>query len=195
MTEISNEENKIPEFKQIIEKHSDEELRKVLKKRKLYQKEAAEFAVEEALKRGLIFSEQDLFASEFQHEPESFSFFPAIENEKTRAKFKKSITRWLTISGALPMVWGGIMIFKTQSIEGILIFLFGVTWSLISFKLMRSVNMKLITVLLLLLILVVGYFVKIFIAMNYVKWIDVLFSVIALGYIAYSIGFLSRLKD
>ncbi len=195
MTEKSNDENQIPEFKQIISGYSDEELRKVLKKRKLYQKEAAEFAVEEAIKRGLIFSEQDLFAPEFQHEPEKFTLFPVVENKKAREKFRKSITRSLIILGTLPMVWGGMMIFKTQSIEGILIFLFGVSWSLISFKLMQSVNMKLINFLFLLLIVVVGYFVKIFVTMNYLKWIDVLFSAIVLGFIAYSIGFLGRLKD
>ena len=195
MTEKSSEENQIPEFKRIISNYTDEELRKVLKKRKLYQNDAAEFAIEEAIKRGLIFSEQDLFAREFQPEPEKFSLFPTIENEKVRAKFRKSITRWLMISGALPMVWGGIKIYKTQSLEGILIFVFGVIWSFVSFQLMRSVNKKLITALFLLLVLVTGYFVKIFIYVNFLKLFDVLITTMAVGFIAYGIGFLGKLKD
>ena len=195
MTEKSSEENQIPEFKRIISNYTDEELRKVLKKRKLYQNDAAEFAIEEAIKRGLIFTEQDLFAREFQPEPEKFSLFPTIENEKVRAKFRKSITRWLMISGALPMVWGGIKIYKTQSLEGILIFVFGVVWSFVSFQLMRSVNKKLITAMFLLLALVTGYFVKIFIYVNFLKLFDVLITTMAVGFIAYGIGFLGKLKD
>lgn len=195
MTEKSNEENNIPEFKRIIANYSDEELRKVLKKRNLYQKEAADFAIGEAIKRGLIFSEQDLFAREFQPEPEKFTLFPAVENEKARAKFRKSITRSLILIGALPMVWGGIMIFKTQSIEGIVLFLFGAVWSIISFQLMRSVNTKLIITLFLMLMLVIAYFVKVFISVSFLKMIDVAFTAIVIGFIAYGIGFLSRLKD
>lgn len=195
MTEKSNEENQNSEFKQIIANYSDEELRKVLKKRNLYQKEAADFAVGEAIKRGLIYSEQDLFASEFQPEPEKFTLFPTIENDKARAKFRKSITRSLIITGALPMVWGGIKIFKSQSFEGILLFLFGAAWSIISYQLMRSVNAKLINALFFMLILVVAYFVKVFVSVSFLKMIDVLFTAIVIGFIAYSIGFLGRLKN
>lgn len=195
MTEKSSEENQIPEFKRIISNYTDEELRKVLKKRKLYQNDAAEFAIEEAIKRGLIFSEQDLFAREFQPEPEKFSLFPTIENEKVRAKFRKSITRWLMISGALPMVWGGIKIYKTQSLEGILIFIFGAVWSLISFQLMRSVKISHIILMYFLLSIAIGYLVKIFVSAGYVKIADILIATVAVGFVAYGIGFLNKLKD
>ena len=79
MVEKSNNEIFNNDFEHIIASYSDEELRKVLKKRKLYRKEAADFAIQEAIKRELIYSEQDLFASEFKHEQEKFSVFPAIE--------------------------------------------------------------------------------------------------------------------
>lgn len=195
MTEKSNEENQIPEFRQIIAGYSDEELRKVLIKRELYQKEAADFAVNEAIKRGLIYSEQDLFSKEFQHEPKKFAIFPDIENEELRAKFKRSITRALIILGALPMVWGGIRIYKMQSIEGILLFTAGAVWSIISFKLMQKVNSKLIGSLYLLLVLVVAYFVKIFVEVNFLKVLDVIFVVTAIVFITWGLGFLTRLKD
>ena len=58
MMEKSNEEYQIPEFKRIIASHTDDELRIVLKKRKLYRIEAADFAIQEAIRRGLIYSEQ-----------------------------------------------------------------------------------------------------------------------------------------
>jgi hypothetical protein len=193
--EKSSDEIVVPKFREIIANYSDDELRKVLKKRNLYQKEAADFAIQESIRRGLINSEQDLFAKEFQPEPEKFTLFPSIENEKARSKFKKSITRSLLILGILPMVWGGIKIFETQSIEGILIFIFGVAWSLTSFQLMRSVNIKLNYFMFLLLILAVAYLVKLFIFSHYYNTIDIIFTVVAVGFIFYGIGFLSKLKD
>lgn len=195
MTEKSNEENLISGFRQIIAGYNDEELRKVLIKRNLYQKEAADFAISEAIKRGLIYSEQDLFSKEFQSEPEKFSIFPVVENEKVRAKFRRSITRALIISGALPMVWGGIKIFKTQSTEGIILFIAGSAWSIISFQLMQKINVKLIGTLYLMLFLAVVYFVKIFVAVNYLKVLDVIFASTVIVFIAYGIGFLNKLKD
>ena len=197
MMEISNEENQIPEFKQIITGYTDDELRKELKKRKLYRKEAADFAIQEAIRRGIIYSEQDLFAKEYKAEPEKFSIFPTIENEKARAKFKKSISRSLFILGALPMVWGGIKIFETQGLEEILIFVFGAAWSLTSIQLMRSakLNPKLIYFMFLLAILAFGYLVKIFISSHFINTIDLLISAIAVGFVFYAIGFLGKMKD
>jgi hypothetical protein len=96
MMEKSNIENQVPEFIKIIAGYTDDELRKVLKKRKLYQKEAAEFAIQEAIRRGIIYSDQDLFAKEFKDEPDKFSIFPSIENEKTSTKFKTSIFSFVT---------------------------------------------------------------------------------------------------
>jgi hypothetical protein len=196
MMEKYNDENQNPEFKQIIAGYSDEDIRKVLRKRKYYQKEAADFAIQEAIKRGIIYSEQDLFAAEFNPEPEKFSLFPAIENEKARGKFKKSITRSLIILGALPIVWGGIQIFQTQSLEGILIFIFGVAWSLVSFQLMRLVNIKQVYFMFLLLVLAIAYLVKIFITNPYyLNTFDVLFTVVSVSLVIYGIGFLRKLKD
>lgn len=195
MMEKSNDEIVVPKFREIIANYSDEELRKVLKKRKLYQKEAADFAIEEAIKRGLIFTEQDLFSPEFQQEPGKFTLFPAIENEKARTKFIKSIARSLLILGALPLVMGGMKIFETQSLEGILIFLFGAVWGIVSFQFLRSVKMNQIILMYLLLAVAVGYVVKMFVSAGYAKITDVLFAAITLGLIAYGIEYLHKLKD
>jgi len=195
MMEKSNEENNTPGFKQIIADYTDVELRNVLKKRKLYRKEAADFAIQEAIKRGLIYSEQDLFALEFNHEPEKFSIFPTIENEKARAKFKKSITRSLLVMGVIPVVWGGLRIFEGLIPEGILIFVFGAAWSLTSFQLMRSVNIKLVYFMFFLLALLIAYLVKTMIAANSLTTIDILITTVTVGLVFYGIGFLSKIKD
>jgi len=195
MMEKSNEENDLPGFEQIIEGYTDAELRNVLKKRKLYQKDAADFAIHEAIKRGMIYSEQDLFAREFNHEPEKSSIFPSIENEKARAKFKKSITRSLLVMGVIPLVWGGLRIFEGLIPEGILIFVFGAAWSLTSFQLMRSVNMKLVYFMFFLLALLIAYLVKTMIAANSLTTIDILITTVTVGLVFYGIGFLSKIKD
>lgn len=197
MTEKSNDENQVSEFKKIIAGYSDDELRKVLKKRNLYRIEAADFAIQEAIRRGIIYSEQDLFAKEYKDEPEKFSIFPSIDNEKARRKFKKSISRSLLILGALPMVWGGIKIFETQGLEEILIFIYGAAWSLTSFQLMRSakLNPKLIYFMFLLAILAFGYLIKIYISSHFINTIDLLISAIVVGFVFYAIGFLGKMKD
>lgn len=196
MSEKSNDDKNVPEFKQIIGAYTDEEIRLVLKKRKLYQKDAADFAIQEAIRRGIIYSEQDLFAKEYKHEPDKFSLFPTIENDKARAKFKKSISRSLLILGAIPLVFGGIKIFESQSIEGIVIFVFGFVWSLTSFQLMRrTVDEKLVYLLFLLLALAIGYIVKIYISTHSLHTIDILVTIIGVGFVLYGIGFLKKLKD
>jgi hypothetical protein len=60
---------------------------------------------------------------------------------------------------------------------------------------MRLVNAKLVIALFFMLGLVIAYFVRIFISAGFVKLIDVAFVAIAIGFIAYGIGFLGRLKD
>jgi hypothetical protein len=195
MTEKSSDEINVPKFMEIIANYSDEELRKVLKKRRLYQIEAAEFAVEEAIKRGIINSEQDLLAAEFQPEPRKYSLFPIIENDKIRGKFKKSIARSLLILVVLPLVWGSLKIIESQNMEGILILVFGVSWGLASFKLMHSVNMNLIYFMFAMLLIAVAYIVKIFVYSSSMQTFDIIVSALSVGFVFYGVGFLSKLKD
>jgi len=195
MTEKSNGDTNAPEFKQIIAAHTDDEIRQILKKRKLYQKDAADFAIQEAIRRGIIYSEQDLFAKEYKHEPNKFSLFPIIENQKARAKFKKSLTRSLLILGAIPMVLGGIKIVETQYLVGILIFVFGASWSFASYRLMQKLDKKLVILLFVLLILAVAFIVKLMVSTHSLTTIDVLVTVIGVGFVLYGIGFLWKLED
>ena len=195
MVEKSNDEVSEREFEKIIAGYSDDELRKVLKKRNQYQNEAAEFAIQEAIRRGIIYSEQDLFASEFKPEQEKFSIFPNIENEKARSRFKRSITRTLIAIGAIQMVWGGIEIFESHSLEGILIFVFGAVWSITSFRLMQSMNIKHVHFMYFLFVLLVAYLVKIIISYHFINSMDIVVAVVALGFVLYGIGFLGKLKD
>jgi hypothetical protein len=195
MTEKSNDDAKAPEFKQIIAAYSDEELRIVLKKRKLYQKDAADFAIHEAIRRGIIYSEQDLFAKEYKHTPNKFSMFPTIENEKTRGKFRKSISRSFLVLGAIPLVFGGIKIFEMQSIEGILIFVLGAAWIFASYQLMRKLDKRLVVLLFVILVFAVAYVVKLLVSTSSLYTIDLLVAVIGIGSVFYGVGFLWKLQQ
>lgn len=193
MAELSNNEYPKKDYEQIIASYSDDELSDVLKKRKLYQKEAAEFAVQEAIRRGLIYSEQDLFASEYQHKPERFSIFPTIENERIKNKYVKSILRTFLIIGVIPVVYGGIRIIESLNVEAVLMFLFGATWSIATFQLKKTLNVKTVYLLLVLLVLAVAFLIRYFVLQKSIYSTDVLFSVTALGIIFYLVGFLQKL--
>ena len=195
MKEKSNIKNADNDFEKIIGSYSDDELRKVLKKRKLYRKEAADFAIQEAIRREIIYSEQDLFASEFKHETEKFSLFPAIENQKAKNKYIRSITRSFIVIGVIPLLLGGIRIFGSMGTEPILMFIWGATWSIVSFRLYQSVNIKLVYLLMFLLVLVSGYMVKVFAMQKSIYTMDILVTVLAVGFIWYLTGFLKKLLN
>ncbi len=195
MTDNSNRASQTPDFKQIISGYTNQEIRTVLKKRKLYQKEAADFAVQEAIRRGIIHSEQDLIASEFRYSEDKFSIFPVVENEKAKSRFKKSIGRSLLVLGVLPLIFGGIKIFDTQSVEGILMFVFGAIWILFSFKLMRAVNTRLIYGMFLLVAITAVFIVNSMLSNKSLNAMDILITLISMGFITYGIGFLRKLND
>jgi hypothetical protein len=195
MTEISNNKNLQNDYEGIIASYSDEELRKVLKKRKHYRKDAAAFAVQEAIRRGIIYSEQDLFAREYQDEPEKFSIFPTVENSTAKQKYIKSIIRTFIVIGVVPLVYGGVRAFETWSIEAVLMFVFGGVWIVAALQLKKTLNIKTVYFLLFLMLVVISYLVRVFIVQQYIYSVDVLFSVIAVGIVLYLAGFLRKLID
>src|SRR5690554_6288827 len=99
MTEKSKGSKNIskPDFKEVMGKLNDESLTEVLRKRNLYQPEAARSAIDEAIRRGLINSEEDLLSEKYRIQPLKTRLFPEIENEHLRVKIRKSISRSLLI--------------------------------------------------------------------------------------------------
>ena len=82
MPEISKANGINSDFENTMGSLNDEQLKEVLKKRKLYQPEAAQAAIKEAIKRELIHSEEDLVKTEFRAKPLKKRLFPEIENKK-----------------------------------------------------------------------------------------------------------------
>lgn len=136
------------DFWQLIPGYSDEEIIQILKRRTYYIPEAANLAIEEAIKRGIIHSEQDLFADEYNVEELSFAWFPRIHDLFTRAKVRRSIARNLVVAGVVPLVFGMVEMNRGEHLEGSLILVFGLIWMFFSAHLNRNYQKSFVLVLL-----------------------------------------------
>ncbi|MDX8340212.1 hypothetical protein SLH46_13515 [Draconibacterium sp. IB214405] len=135
------------DFRKAIPEYSDKEIIAILKLRDHYQPEAAKLAVDEAIKRGIIHTEQDLLAEEFRCEPIKFSLFPDIKREKNRTKIRKSIARSLVLCSLFPVVFGLIELNRNNNLEGSVLLLFGFFWLFSASQLIRAFHLLFIRIL------------------------------------------------
>lgn len=193
MAEKSIENRNKSDFHEAIPEYSDKELIGILKKRDQYQKEAADLAIQEAIKRGLIHSEQDLFSEEYKSKPVTPSLFPEIEKEEIKNKIRKSIARGLLLAGMIPLVWGVIEMSRRSLIEGVLLVIPGLVWSYGAVKIMREYNDKMISVLFSMLILSLAYIVKVLLQLKGLKTMDFAIPIVLLLLISYGLIYLKRM--
>ncbi|MCF6357100.1 MAG: hypothetical protein L3J54_04775 [Draconibacterium sp.] len=181
-------------FRSSIPQYSDEEIISILKKRKQYQPEASELAIKEAIKRGLINSEQDLFSEKFNDKPLKSGLFPVVSDDKNRDKIRKSISRILLIIGAVPVVWGVLEISKSGLAESVLLILLGAIWIYASAQLMRAMQTKMVNLLFVMLFASAAYIVKIMLEMRGLVVMDFLIPSVIFSFITYGLLFINRLK-
>lgn len=136
------------DFREAIPNYTDEQLKEVLKLRDHYQPEAARLAIQEALKRHLINTEQDLLSEEYRSKEISFSWFPKIRRDRNRIKIRRSIARSLVIVSVLPVVYG-LVEMKTRNnwFQGAAILLFGLLWLFCSAQLIKYYSVLLLSLL------------------------------------------------
>ena len=182
------------DFEKTYRELSDEQLVDVLRKRKYYQNVAVGVAIEEALKRGLIQSENDLYEPEFEVEPLKPRLFPKIENDRNRLKIRKSVARGLFIAGILPIIWGFVRFNAGFGAEGILLVVFGLTWMAFSAWLIRRFSTKAVFILFALEILSMFYAGKLLIFSSQIIFLDVFIVVVLYLFIIYGLLFIRRLK-
>ena len=194
MVEKSIIETDKSHFRTSIPELGDKEILDILKKRKMYQPEAAKIAIQEAIKRGLINSEQDLFAEKFQYKHRGFSLFPVSEKENIRGKLRKSIARIILLSGAAPVIWGVIKIIEGQMQEGFLLIVLGAIWIYAAARQFKKVDLKQINILFLLLAAAVFYVVKIILVLKNPYYMDFLIPLFLVIAILYGLIFIRRLK-
>ncbi len=130
-----------------IPEYSDAEILNILKKRNHYQPEAARLVISEALKRGLINSEDDLLEKEFRTKPLKKTLFPQIEDKQQKKKISRSITRGLLITGVIPVIFGILKLNEGAQVEGSFVTIGGVLWIIFASKNIRKINLKLLRLL------------------------------------------------
>ena len=183
-----------PDFKEVMGTLNDEALTEVLRKRNLYQPEAARSAIDEAIRRGLINSEEDLLSEKYRIQPLKTRLFPEIENEHLRVKIRKSISRSLLISGILPFIFGAIRIQSGNLNEAALILIFGLIWSAFSFRLMKSFSRNIICFLLILAGISLFYIIRLLAGQPGINLIDKIAVSFFYLLLFYGLLFLLRLK-
>lgn len=194
MREKSTDNQNKADFKTLIPGYEDHEIIEILKKRKYYQPEAADLAVKEAIKRGIIHSEQDLFAEEFRVKPMEYKLFPVIEKEEQKNKIRRSIARGLIITGAIPIVWGVIRAVDGVIAEGIILIILGALWSFLAIRIFHKMEKDKVYYLFILLGLSLIYVTKIFISLRSVAIMDGFVLIFLSGLIVYGLLFLLRLR-
>ena len=194
MLEKSKKNANKSDFKDLIPGYSDDEIIKILKMRNHYQPEAAAFALEEAIKRGIIDSEQNLLAEEFRVKPLSSTFFPVIENEVQREKISKSIIRGLIISGAIPGILGIIRFFNGNLAESLLPVAGSIIWLVLSVMLLREIKHSIIRTLLVIVLISIIYIVKNLIAKDFLTVMDFFIPIVLYALIVYGLVFLKKIN-
>lgn len=182
------------DFKADIPEYNDEEILEILKKRKYYQSEAVDLALEEAYKRELIYSEQDLFNEDFEHEPLKFGLFPNIEDEQNKNNIRKSIARGIFITGIFPVIWGFLRLNAGNPVEGGMLLILGILWMFLSANLIREYNLQMVNGLFSLAVLSVVYLVVFLLNASGIIFMDVFIIVALYGLLTYGLLFLRKLK-
>ncbi len=183
------------DLKKLISEYSDEKLIIALKQRTYYIPEAEKFIIEEAIKRGLIFSEQDLMAEEYKVENLRFSFFPIIMEQNIRERIRKSIARSFVISGIIPVVFGLVKMNAGASVQGALILLFGLLWIFSASRLIRGFQKLYVWLLLAASFLAIIYIVIQLVNKQNVDNIDFFVPAVVFGFIMYGLVFLLKMHE
>lgn len=195
MQEISKTENNNHEFQEIFNKHTDEQILEILKKREHYRPEAVDVAVREAIDRKLIHSEQDLFSPEFSPEPLKPKLIPDIHREKNRIRIRKSLGRSLLIAGVLPLIFGFVRYNAGQLFEGIGILVFGLTWMFLSAQIIRKGSKSVIHLLLGITFASLIYVGYLFAGSKSVIFMDVFITGVLYLLVFYGLFFARKLVD
>jgi hypothetical protein len=165
---------------------SRDELMTALKKRKGYEPEAEEIIVREALRRGLIQSENDLDLPEFSPQSGRFTFFPVPESEVSRNRILKSLMRSLMIPGVIPIYFGILKFAIPKYPEGIGLICAGLIWISMALIVMLKSERRLLFPMFLLLLLSMVYGGRIMIAYSHLRWPDIFIPVVLYLFAFYS---------
>lgn len=172
---------------------SRDELVTVLKKRKHYQKEAADEAVREALRRGIIRSEEELESPEFEDPESRFTLFPCPENSDGRNRLFRSLLRGLMLAGLIPVIYGVSKFVIPKYAEGAGLISLGVIWIGMAWFIMERQEKRLILPMFLLIFMSMAYAVRLLFFFEYLKVIDLLVPIVLFVLIFYFLFYVRSL--
>ncbi len=195
MHEKSKTGNNNHDLQEIFNKHTDEHILEILKKREHYQPEAVNVAVREAIDRELIHSEQDLFSPEFSPEPLKPKLIPDIHREKNRNRIRKSLGRSLLIAGVLPLIFGFVRYNAGQLFEGIILLAFGLIWMFLSSQIIRKGSKTVIYSLLGATFVSVFYVGYLFAGSKSIIFMDVFITAVLYLLVFYGLFFVRKLVE
>jgi hypothetical protein len=178
-----------------MKRHSDDELVKVLKKRKHYQPEAAKQAISEAINRGIINSEQDLYSEKFAEISSKNRLFPEIENPVVREKVGRSISRSLLLVGVIPLVWCLARWNINTLPVSLMVLLYSLAWIGISTGLLVTKNVRFAYGLLFLMVPGLIFLVRMMLQNRFLLAYEIVVPVVLTFLILYGVGYLHKLKD
>lgn len=139
MSNFDQENSNTNKFHERYANYTDAQILEILKNQKDYQENARSAAVNIAIERLLIHSEQDLLSPEFQNSRSTkLSLFPEINTAYHHQRLVNSIFRFLYVLSFLPVVYGVLKYSEgniDQTIWGICI---GVVWLLMVILLKRT---------------------------------------------------------
>jgi hypothetical protein len=176
-----------------MSEYSDEEIISILRKHKLYEPKAQEIAIAEAIRRGIIHSEQDLFSENFRTEPSRFTLFPHPEKKETMLKIVRSMSRALLLAGVIPIVFGVLKFQVFKYAEGSALVFAGLIWITSAWLIFSRQEKKFLTPMLVIAILSAVYVARILFLLKGLKVMDYVVPSILFVVILYSLVYLRSL--
>ena len=159
---------------------NDSEIRDILIKRKSYQEKAATAAIQEAIRRGIIQSEQDLFSEEYRETSSPrFLLFPTIQKQEQKKKILSGIQRINYILGIIPLIFAGINFFDGKIISSVIFACAGVLWLFLNYKLPKTKNLSVISSMFIILCLALGYVIYFVSLLEPLSIMDIAVTIIA----------------
>ncbi len=183
------------DFHDLIPGSSDEELIRILKQRTYFIPEAAQLAVEEAIKRGIIHSEEDLLHEDYRVKELRFSWFPEPANDKIRLRLIKSLGRSLVFCGIFPLVYGLIKMNAGHQFEGALLALFALIWMSLASQLTRTFHKQIVFVMLAANAIGASYVFIRLISFNQSPLMDLFVAVVLFALITYALIYIYTIRN
>lgn len=176
-----------------MSEYSDEEIILILRKRRLYEPQAQKIAITEAIRRGIIHSEQDLFSDNFKPRPAGFTLFPYPEKKEVILKIVKSMSRALLLAGIIPIIFGILKFQVFKYAEGSAMVLVGLIWITSAWMIFSRQEKKFLTPMLVLAALSGVYVARILFLLKGLRVMDYVIPSILFLVILYSLFYLRSL--